>query len=152
MQTVFKTWQKHIEHLWVASWWKRVLFVYKVVLNWYSHQHRLWPYLIHWMFWLDCPKGNEQSNTSDVDGNNAGRITWASCFIFSSGVGRGSALLQLVCLSSVEWDIVYWVFRPWASNMTSVSSSLWGWDCKQSTFRLSSQSLYTDTHIRNFRV
>lgn len=56
-------------------------------------------------------------------------ITWASCFIFSSGVGRGSALLQLVCLSSVE-GILCIGFFGLCPNMTSVSSSSGGWDCK----------------------
>lgn len=57
-------------------------------------------------------------------------ITWASCFIFSSGVGRGSALLQLVCLSSVE-GILCIGFFGLCPNMTSVSSSSGGWDCKR---------------------
>lgn len=80
---------------------KGIICLQSGILNWYSHQHRLWPYLIHWMFWLDCPKETNRAIPSNVDEAHAGR-NHLGHFIFSSGVGRGSALLQLVCLSSVE--------------------------------------------------
>lgn len=100
-------------------------------LNWCAQQHRFGPYLIHRVLGPACPQEKNSTIPVTLMGMMQEEITWASCFIFSSGVGRGSALLQLVCLSSVE-GILCTGFFGLCPNMTSVSSSSGGWDCKQS--------------------
>lgn len=120
-------------------------------LNWCAQQHRFGPYLIHRVLGPACPQEKNSTIPVTLMGMMQEEITWASCFIFSSGVGRGSALLQLVCLSSVE-GILCTGFFGLCPNMTSVSSSSGGWDCKQSSSRFSHQGLHISTHTRNFRV
>lgn len=53
-------------------------------------------------------------------------ITWESFFILSSGVGSGSGLDQLVCLSSVVGTLGMGHLGRWPSATTSESGSVGG--------------------------
>ena len=91
---------------------KGIICLQSGIHNQYSHQHRLWPYLIHWIFWPDCPKGNEQSNSSDVDGNNAGRNHLGILFHLFLWRRKRQCFAPVGLLVQCWGDIVYWVFRP----------------------------------------